>query len=73
MGMPKGLKIATNYYNRIEARRDWDRLATEIMRAGYPEVVWRYTPPADAGYKKIDHCTKEMRKEFEKIKNKIHD
>jgi len=34
MGMPRGLLKATNYYNRIEAVREWDRMEKAAIEDG---------------------------------------
>lgn len=54
--MPKGLNIATNYYNRIEAWKDWQRLARQ-----YPELAKQFQPAQDAGWKTIDRQIAKLR------------
>lgn len=54
MGMPRGLKKATNYYNKIEAWQDWNRVAQQAQDAGKGELVEKYQPKPDAGWRTID-------------------
>jgi hypothetical protein len=64
MGMPKGLAKATNYYNTVEARRDFWKLAYQIVNAGHSEIVHKHTPPDDAGWRTIDKCIAALRSEW---------
>ncbi len=63
--MPAGLNKATNYYNRLEAWRDWNALAKKIAVAGYGDLVLDNEPPAGAGWRKVDKCIAKLRAEFE--------
>lgn len=66
MGMPKGLAKATNYYNRLEAQHDWERISKEMVEAGYVELVAKHTPPRGAGWRKIDKCIAALRADVDK-------
>jgi len=55
--MSKGLNIATNYYNRIQAWRDWQRLADQCDS----DLVDLYQPPEDAGWRTIDKQIAKLR------------
>ena len=59
--MPKGLSKATNYYNRLEAQRDWKRISQEANDSGFGELVAKHTPPEGAGWRKIDKCIAALR------------
>lgn len=64
MSMPKGLAKATNYYNRLEAIRDWNKLETEVSKAGMSDLAAKFRPADDAGWKKIDKATAALREAF---------
>lgn len=66
MGMPAGLKKATNYYNRIEAWNDWNRLAKQLQDAGMDALVEKYQPKPDAGWRTIDKQRHELEAELGK-------
>lgn len=59
--MPRGLAKATNYYNRLEALRDWNRLATEVSNAGMSDLAAKYRPNDGDGWRKIDKKTAALR------------
>jgi len=59
--MSTGLLKASNYYNRQQAWRDWGRIAGKARLDGYDDLVDRYSPPADAGWRKIDKCIAGLR------------
>jgi hypothetical protein len=63
--MPRGLAKATNYYNRIAAWEDWERLDYQAETAGHKDLVERYAPPTDAGWRKIDKCIAALRSALE--------
>lgn len=52
--MPRGLIKATNYYNKIEAWKDWNRLADQAVAAGKTELALKHRPPDNAGWRTID-------------------
>lgn len=54
MSMPKGLIKANNYYNRLAAWQDWNDLAKRMRAAGHADLVEKYLPAKDAGWRKID-------------------
>jgi hypothetical protein len=62
MGMPRGLIKATAYYNKIEALKDWQKLADEIND---PEVTEKYKPLPTDGWKTVDKKIAKMRAERE--------
>ena len=66
--MPAGLNKATNYYNRVEAWRDWHKLATQVCDAGMPELVRKYAPLETFGWRKVDKCIAKLRAAFEAAK-----
>jgi hypothetical protein len=65
MSMPKGLAKATNYYNRLEAWRDWNKLATKVSNAGKSDLVEKYRPAEDAGWRKVDKAIAALREAFQ--------
>lgn len=69
MGMPRGLSKATNYYNRLEAWRDWRKLASEVEGAGLIDLVVKYAPPETAGWRKIDKAIADLRDAFQTAQN----
>jgi hypothetical protein len=50
----RGLWKSTAYWNNVEARKDWNVLADELVAQGYGELVAQHKPPDDAGWRKID-------------------
>ena len=65
MGMPKGLAKATNYYNRLEALRDWQRVCQDARKIGMSEEeIGQYAPPDGAGWKTIDKHIAKLREAF---------
>jgi hypothetical protein len=65
MGMPKGLGKATNYYNRLEAIHDWNKLASEVSAAGMSDLAAQYRPDESDGWRKIDKAIAALRKAFQ--------
>ena len=65
MSMPKGLAKATNYYNRLEAQCDWNKLATDVSNAGRLDLVDKFRPNEDAGWRKIDKAIAALREAFQ--------
>ena len=58
--MPRGLLKASAYYNNLEARKDWAKIAKK-----YPEIAVKFAPPAGAGFRKIDKCIAKVRAAIE--------
>ncbi len=52
----RGLIKASAYYNNIEARKDWERIAAQ-----YPDLAAQFAPPANAGWHKIDKAIAKVR------------
>jgi hypothetical protein len=50
-----------NYYNLIEARKDWANLADQYIRRGHGDLVKQFTPPEGAGVKQIDRRINALR------------
>lgn len=61
----RNLSRITNYYNRLQAQADWRKLADQATAAGHADLAQRYQPPADAGWRKIDHCIDQLREALE--------
>ena len=66
--MTAGLNKATNYYNHLEAWRDWRKLAGLIIKAGREDLVIKHAPLETFGWRKIDKCIAALRKEYEELK-----
>lgn len=65
--MARGLNIATNYYNRIEALKDFNSLAKIVIDAGQAQLAIKHQPDMSFGWRKIDKCTAALRKEWEEL------
>lgn len=67
--MPYGLKKATNYYNKLEAWRDWQVTAKKALAAGMPEEMINSIAPAEFWpWRKIDQRTSILAKFLLKFK-----
>lgn len=55
--MARGLNIATNYFNRIEAVKDFNKVAAKLVAIGKRDFVMANLPPEKAGWKTIDKHT----------------
>lgn len=64
----KNLAKITNYYNKKEAWNDWMNLANEVIEAGYPELVEKYKPDKNSGWRKIDKQSALLKEIFIGIK-----
>jgi len=53
-----------NYYNRLQAWRDWEALANKAKETGVD--VAKYAPQQDAGWRKIDKAIGKLRQVMEK-------
>lgn len=60
MGMPRGLIKATNFYNKIEAWNDWRLVAQQAVLVGKGELVEKYQPKPDAGWRTIDKQRRKL-------------
>ena len=58
----RNISRINNYYNRIEALKDWKKLAAECTRAGHEDLVKQFTPPDGSGWKTIDYRIGRLRK-----------
>lgn len=50
-----------NYYNRIEALRDWRSMADRAIAAGRADLVEMHAPAANAGWRTIDKAIAALR------------
>jgi hypothetical protein len=64
MGMPRGLAKATNFYNKQEAWKDWLRLAKQAHLMNCSDLVRKFQPADNAGWRKIDKATAALREEM---------
>jgi hypothetical protein len=55
-----GLWKATNYYNRLEAWRDWEKLLATAGNVPLGEVL-RVAPKPEYGWRRIDKCIAKLR------------
>lgn len=53
-----------NYYNRIEAQKDWNELAEQARAQGRIDLVEKHQPAQDAGWRVIDKRIAKLRKEL---------
>jgi hypothetical protein len=67
MSMPYGLKKATNYYQRIEAWKDWRALFEEAKKRGLFDQAILLYPPDTAGWRTIDKQIGKLRKIIEEL------
>jgi len=61
MGMPRGLAKATNYYNRLEAWRDFRLIYANAVAIGLGDQAIEFYPPDDAGWRTIDKSIAKIR------------
>lgn len=54
----------TNYYNVIEAWKDWVYVAAKLAAAGRQDLIVRYAPDEDWGWRKIDKSIGAVCKEM---------
>jgi hypothetical protein len=54
MSMPRGLKIASNYYNKLEAWRDWRRVQEIAEYFELNDEIKKLMPEVNASFKQID-------------------
>jgi len=57
----RGLYKATGYYQTLEAREDWERIAQQAIDAGSPELVEKFRPKDGWGWRRIDRCIAKLR------------
>jgi len=60
-----------NYYNRIEAVKDWNKLAADILKTDHWRLVWKYKPADNAGWCKIDKAIAKLREEFQAVEHAL--
>lgn len=60
MGMPKGLAKATNYYNRLEAWRDWEKALADAGNVPVATIA-AIAPQPEYGWRRIDKCTAKLK------------
>jgi hypothetical protein len=71
MGMPMGLKKATNYYNVLEAWKDFRTIYSKACRAGLGDKAILLFPADNAGWRTIDKSIAEIRKLLEENENHV--
>jgi rubrerythrin len=71
--MPRGLTKATNYYQKIEAWRDWNAMAKKIAHEGYGDLVLDNTPPDGAGWRTVDKFIARLRSAYQSaVEHSVH-
>ena len=50
-----------NYYNRMEAVEDWNRIAGMAVVDGYGELVLKFKPDESMGWRAIDARIEKLR------------
>lgn len=60
--MSRNVARINNYYNRMSAWDDWMKIETCAMGAGLVDLVYKYCPELDAGYRKIDEASRNLRR-----------
>jgi hypothetical protein len=66
MGMPRGLAKITNYYNRLEAQRDWEKAVLAAGNVPIAEIV-AVAPKPEYGWRRIDKCTAKLKALIAKV------
>lgn len=59
--MPYGLNKATNYYNKLEALRDWEEIANKALLLGAINSLDEYRPNPSFGWRRIDAITAKLK------------
>ena len=50
-----------NYYNKIEAIKDWNNFAGECVAAGHADLVLKFRPDESMGWRAIDARIEKLR------------
>lgn len=61
----RNLARISNYYNRIEAVKDWNELVMKAYEMGHGDLAAKHKPQPDSGWRKIDKAIKNLREELE--------
>ena len=59
---PRGLIKLTAANNNIEAMRDWKRVAESAERSGNGDLVCKFCPSGNAGWRTIDKARHALEK-----------
>lgn len=62
--MARGLAIATNYYNRINAIEDFNALGRYATSLGLRSLALKHMPPPKSGWRVIDKHLARLRAEL---------
>ena len=54
----RGLLRISNYYNRLEARNDWNKFEALVNRFGLGHLIAELKPSDESGWRKIDKAIK---------------
>jgi hypothetical protein len=65
----RGIWKETGYWNNVEARKDWNKLAITASEAGHTELAEQYKPALSAGWRTIDKCIAKLRDALEKMQS----
>lgn len=64
--MTAGIWKITNYYNRVQAWREWQALAQTAVCQGMGDLVEEHKPSEGAGWKEIDRKISQLRDAMQK-------
>lgn len=56
-----------NYYNRLEAVKDWRELFWKACELGCRDLAIKHKPKPNSSWRKIDEAIKNLREDLEKI------
>jgi hypothetical protein len=57
----RNLSRISNYWNNVQARHDWQHIAKQAEAAGRDDLIKKYQPAGDAGWRKIDAAIAAVR------------
>lgn len=63
----KNFARINNYYNRIEAIKDWNALVLKAYDTGHGDLATKYKPAPEAGWRLIDKSIESLRKALQEI------
>ncbi len=64
--MMRNFARINNYWNKKAAWEDWEALAKTARQAGRADLVVKFQPAENAGWRKIDKATDALRAALEK-------
>jgi len=61
-----------NYYNKIEAIKDWNNIAGEAVSNGHVELVLKFKPDESMGWRAIDARIEKLRQAIRDAEQCVH-